>query len=122
MMEELLNGLKELRGFCRFLERATVLTGQALQSFWGMDQQPKQTNGVTHGTGHICGRGWPCSISVGGEGLGPEYVRCPSVVEWQSSRMGVAVWGSTLIEAGEGRLDMGVLKRIPGKGKHLKSK
>jgi hypothetical protein len=49
---------------------------------------------------HICGRGWPCWISVGGDALGPVGVGCPSVGECQGKRTGVGGWGSTLIEVG----------------------
>ena len=28
------------------------------------------TLGATHGSSHICSRGWPCQTSVGGEVLG----------------------------------------------------
>jgi hypothetical protein len=69
-------------------------------SFWGLDHHPKNTHGGTHGSGLICGRGWPCWISVGEAALGPEGVRCPSVGEYQGEKMGR--WGSTLIEAGGG--------------------
>ena len=39
---------------------------------------------------------------MGGEALGPEGVRCPSVEECQGGKMGVDGWGSTLIKAGGG--------------------
>ena len=38
-----------------------------------------RTHGGTHGSNHICSRGWPCQTSVGGEALGPVKVQCPSV-------------------------------------------
>ena len=56
---------------------------------------------------------------MGGKALGPEGVRCPNVGECQGGKTGVGEWvrwGSTLIEAGGGR--MGNLER----GKHLKCK
>jgi hypothetical protein len=56
------------------MKEATVSTGQTLQSSQRLDHQPKNTHGVTHGAGDICGRGWPCWTSVGGEALGPEGV------------------------------------------------
>jgi hypothetical protein len=71
-----------------------------LQSSQGLDHQPKNTHGATHGSGCICGRGCPCWTSVGGEALGPESVQCPSVGECQGRRRGVGRWGSNLIEAG----------------------
>jgi hypothetical protein len=82
------------------MEGATVSTGQISQSSWGLDQQPKNTHGVTCGAGHICDRGWPCWTSVGGAALGPEGVQCTSVGECQGRRMWVGGWGSTFIEAG----------------------
>jgi hypothetical protein len=87
----------------------------------GLDHQPDNTHEVTHGTVHICGRGWPCWTSVGGEALGPEGVQCPSVGECQGRRTGVG--GSTLIEAGGG--EMGWRSFWRGdveRGKHLKCK
>jgi hypothetical protein len=43
---------------------------------------------------------------VGGEALGPEGVRCPSVGECQRGKTGVGGWmGSTLIEAGGGEME-----------------
>ena len=27
---------------------------------WGLDHQPISTHVGTHGTGYVCGRGWPC--------------------------------------------------------------
>jgi hypothetical protein len=47
-----------------------MLTGQIPWSSQELDHQPKNTHGVTHDAGHICGRGWLCWTSVGGEALG----------------------------------------------------
>ena len=94
------------------MEGTTVSTGQTLWSSWGLDHQPKSTHGATHGAGYICGRGWPCWTSVGGEALRPEGVQCPSVGEFQGGRMGVVEWG-----AGGGEWDRGFLKGRSGKGK-----
>jgi hypothetical protein len=52
----------------------TVSNGQTPWSSQGLDHQPKSTYGGTHGSGPICGRGWPCWTSVGGAALGPEGV------------------------------------------------
>jgi hypothetical protein len=77
------------------LEGAAVSIGQTPWRSQGLEHKPKNTYGVTHDAGHICGRGWPCWTSVGGEVLGPEGVQCPSIGECQG------VGGrSTLIEAG----------------------
>jgi hypothetical protein len=86
------------------MEGATVSTGQILQSSWGLGHQSKNTHGVTHGAGHICGRRWPCWTSVGEEALRPESVQCPSVGECQGGGTGVGGWGSILKEAGGGRM------------------
>ena len=85
---------------------------------WGLYHQPKNIHGVTHGIGHIYGKGWPCWSSVGGEALGPEGVRCFHVGECQGRKMGVGGW-STLIEAEEGGWDRAFLKGRPGKGKTI---
>ena len=99
-------GLNELRGFAAPMEGATVSTGQdpPPQGSWGLYYQPKNTHGVTHGAGHICGRRWPCWTSVGEEALRPESVQCPSVGECQGGGTGVGGWGSILKEAGGGRM------------------
>ena len=103
-MEELEKGLKELRWFAALFGGATVSTGQTPWSSRGLDHQTKSTHGVAHDSGHICGREWPGWTSVGGMALGPERVRCPSVEEYQDRKVEVGGWGSTLIEAGGGRI------------------
>jgi hypothetical protein len=47
-------------------EGATLSTGQTPLRSRELDHQPKSTHGGTHGSGHICGRGWPCWTSLGG--------------------------------------------------------
>ena len=81
---------------CSFMEETTVSTGQTPRNSQGLDHQPKNTHG------HICGRGCPCSTSVGGEALGPKGIQCPSIGEGQRGRMAVGGWGNTFIEAGRG--------------------
>ena len=56
---------------------------QYLQSSLGINHQPKKTHGGTHGSNCICSRGWPSWPSLGGEGLGPMKVLCPSTGECQ---------------------------------------
>ena len=73
-MEQLEKGLKELRGFAVPWGGATVSTGQITLSSQGLDHQPKTKYGGTHGSVCICGKGWPCWMSVGGAALGPEGV------------------------------------------------
>ena len=61
---------------CSPMGGVTVSTLQNPQSSRGLYYQPKSTHGVTHVSGHICGRGW---ASVGGMVLEPEGVQRPSV-------------------------------------------
>ena len=46
--------------------RTTKSTNQTPQSSQGVNYQPKSTHGATHGSSHICSRGWPCWTSMGG--------------------------------------------------------
>ena len=87
---------------CSLVEGAIVSTGQIPRYSRGLDYQSKTTHGETHGSGVICGRGWPCWTSVGREALWPEGIQCLSVRECQGGKTGVGRWGSTLKEAGEG--------------------
>jgi hypothetical protein len=82
-------GTEGAEGICSPTEGATVSTGQTPLSTQGLDHQPKNTHGATHGAGHICGREWPCCTSVEVEALQSEGVQCPSVSEWQGERTGV---------------------------------
>jgi hypothetical protein len=50
-MEELEKGLKELRGFAAPWREQQGQQARPLQSSQGLDHQPKNTHGVTHGTG-----------------------------------------------------------------------
>jgi hypothetical protein len=113
-------GTEGAEGVCSPMEGATVLTGQTSgRELLGTDPPTKNMHGGTHGAGHICGRGWPCWTSVGGEALWTEGARCSSVGECQYRRTGVGGWGSTLKEAGLGGRRMGwkFPKGRPGKGK-----
>ena len=47
------------------------------------------THGGTHGSSHICSRGWPSWSSVGGKALGPVKVLFPSIGECQGQEAGV---------------------------------
>jgi hypothetical protein len=81
-----------------------VSTIQMPLSSWGLDHQPKSTHGGTHGSGHICGRGWPCWTSVGGQPLGLRggcsMLQCKGTPGVKEGAGG----GSTLIKAGGGRM------------------
>lgn len=86
-------GTEGAKGVSSLMGEATVSTGQTMAPFLifqGLDHQPKSTHGGTHGSGHICGRGWPCWTSVGGAALGPEDFRCLSVGECQGWKMGMS--------------------------------
>ena len=94
-------GTEELRGFAAQWEEQQCQPARHTHppSSWGLDHQPKRsTHGETHGSGHICGRGWPCWTSVGGNAFGQERVTCPSVGECQGGKAGGDGWKSTLIE------------------------
>jgi hypothetical protein len=80
-----------------------VSTGQTLQSSQRLDHQPKNPYGGTHGTSYICGRGWPCWPTVGGEALEPEDVQCPNVGEVQGRKTGMGGW-ATLTETRGGKM------------------
>jgi hypothetical protein len=85
-------GTEGAEGVYSPIEGATVSTGKTPRSSRGRDHQPKNTHGVTDGTGHICDRRWPCWTLVGGETLRPEGVLCLSVGECQGGRMRVVEW------------------------------
>ena len=57
-------------GVCNPIGR-TISTNQIPQSFQGLNHQPKSTHGGTHGSSHICSRGWPSGSSMGGGARGP---------------------------------------------------
>jgi hypothetical protein len=58
-IEEFREGLKELKGFVNPIGRTTISTNQTPQSSQGLNYQPKNTHGGTHGYSYICSRGWP---------------------------------------------------------------
>ena len=64
--------------------RTTISTNQTSpppQSSQGLNHQPKNTHGGTHGSICICSRRWPYLASIGGETLGPVKAWCPRVGE-----------------------------------------
>ena len=81
--KELEKGLKELRGVCSPMEGATRSTGQTPWSSWGLDHQPKNTHGGTHGSSHICSRGLHCLASIR-----EAKAQFPSVGECQGREVG----------------------------------
>jgi hypothetical protein len=64
----------------------------------GLNYQPKNTHGGTHGSSCLCSRGWPCGTANGGEALGPEKALCPSVGEFENREAEVGV----LVSRGKG--------------------
>jgi hypothetical protein len=69
-MEELGEGLKELKGFATHKKNNNInQTTLPPQSSQGLNQ-PRSIHGGTHGSSCICSRGWPDLESIG-EALGP---------------------------------------------------
>ena len=82
------------------------------QSSQGVNHQPKNTYGGTHGSRCICSRGWPCRSSVGGAVLGPGKALCPSVGEYQGQEVGVG----RLVSRGRGKRIDGFQRRNKERG------
>jgi hypothetical protein len=119
-MEKLKKAVIELRGFTAPWREQQCQLARPLWSHLRLNHQPKNTHEVTHATGHICGREWPCWTSVGGEALGPEGVWCPNVWQYQGGRTGVGGWvRSNLIEAGGGRMGYGGSEGETWKGENI---
>jgi hypothetical protein len=55
----------------------------------GLNHQQKSTHGGTHASSHLCSRGWPCQVSMGGEAFDPVKAQCSSVGECQGWEAGV---------------------------------
>jgi hypothetical protein len=91
-MEELKKGLKELKGFAAPQKEQQYQPTRRPQSRQGLNHQPKSTHGGTHGSSHICSRGWPCWRSMGGEDIGPTKAWCPSSGECQDGDAEVGGW------------------------------
>jgi hypothetical protein len=100
-MEELGKGLKELKGLQPHRKNNNINQPDRppKASSQGINHQPKSTHEGTHGSSHICSRGWPKCTSMGGEALGPVKAQCSSIRECQGSEVGVVcvcVWGGAL--------------------------
>jgi hypothetical protein len=65
-MEELGEGLKELKGIASPLEEKYQLTGSATMS-QGLKHQQKNIHGGSQYSRYICSRGWPYLTSTRGE-------------------------------------------------------
>jgi hypothetical protein len=57
-----------------------------LQNSQGRNHQPKSIHGGTHGFIHICSKGWPSQVSMGGEALGPRKAQCLSVGDFRTGK------------------------------------
>ena len=77
---------------CSPVGGTTISTKQISQSSQGLNHQPKSTNGATYASSHIRSRGRPCGTSIGGEALGPDNARCPSVGECKDRGEEVGGW------------------------------
>jgi hypothetical protein len=62
------------------------------QSSQGLNHQPKSIHRETHGSSHMCSRGWPFWTSMGGQALGLVKAQCFSVGECQGGEVGVSRW------------------------------
>jgi hypothetical protein len=68
-VKELEKGLKELKGVATHRKKNNINQPDP-QSSQKLNHQPKSTHGGTHGSSHICSRGWACQTSMGGEAIG----------------------------------------------------
>jgi hypothetical protein len=102
------------KGACSPIGETPIWTKQYSQSSQGLNHQPKNTHGGTHGSSYICRREWPCWTSMGGEALGPEKTWCPSVGKCQDREVGVG----GLVSRGRGD-GIGVFKGETRKGDNI---
>jgi hypothetical protein len=96
---------------CSPIGGTKIGTKQYPQSSQGLNHQPKSKHGGTHGSSHICSRGWPYLSSMGEEALGPVKAVCPSVGDCQGQEAGVGELVSRVSGMG-----MGFSEGKPGKG------
>ena len=82
VLEKGLKELKELKGFVTHRKNNNINHPDVPpQSSQGLNHQPKDTHGGTHGSSCICSRGWPSQTSMEGESLGPMKALCLRVGE-----------------------------------------
>jgi hypothetical protein len=64
-----ISGMKDWEGFANYRKKQYQATRP--QSSQGRNHQPRSKVGGTHGSSHMCSRGWSCWASTGVEALGP---------------------------------------------------
>jgi hypothetical protein len=80
---------KSTQGVCNLIWGTTLWTNHSSQSSQGINHQPKNTHGGTHGSSYIHNKRWPSQSSMWGEILGLVKVLCQSVGECQGEEAGV---------------------------------
>jgi hypothetical protein len=70
-MEELGEGLKELKGFATPQEEQQYQQTRPPQNSKELNHQPKNTHRGSRGPSHKCSRGLPYLASMGGKAFGP---------------------------------------------------
>jgi len=75
------------------------------QSSQGLKHQEKSTHGWTHGSSHICSRGFHSLASLGEEALGPVTALFPGIGECQGVEEGVYGWDGEYPHRSRGRVD-----------------
>jgi hypothetical protein len=80
-----------VEGVCSSLGGTTIRTNQYPQSSQGLNHQPKNTHGGTHGSSCMCSRACSSRLSMGGVALGPVKALCPSIGKCQGQEAGVGM-------------------------------
>jgi hypothetical protein len=68
-MEELEEGLKELKGIATLYEKQQCQLTQSPQCPQRLSQKPRSVHALVHSPWHTCSRGLPCMASVGEDAL-----------------------------------------------------
>jgi len=80
---------KGCEGVCKPIGKTTRSTNQNPQSSQGLNHEPNRTHGGTHGSRHMCSRGWPYLAAKGVEALGTVKALGPSIRECYGGEEGV---------------------------------
>ena len=88
-VEELEKRPKELKGVASLRIKQQYEPTNNPQSSQGLNHQPKNIHGRTHGSSYTCSRGWPFQTSMRGGVMGHVKAWCPIVVECQDRKVGV---------------------------------